>query len=194
MRNLMIGFFSVVILLLVTLMISSSTGKTMRQNELDSSFSSAMRSSMEALQEKEDETVTDQQFVADMIQSALVQTNGEADYKVTVYEINAEKGLLDAGVTATYKQVMHPGKVSVRRCIVLDDYTNELDEYFTVVFKDGDTIVKQLQIYGGDSLTAEMLPKGGKYKDAVWTYGGTTYSRATMSDVFVTSNMEFILN
>ena len=194
MRNLMIGFFSIVLLLLVTLTVSSTSGRNMRQNELDSSFSSAMRSSMEALQKKEDVTVSDQQFVSDMIQSALVQTNGDADYQVTVYQINADKGILDAGVTATYKQVMHPGKVSVRRCIVLDDYTNDLDEYFTVVFKDGETIVKQLQIYGGDSLTAEMLPKGGKYKDAVWTYGGTTYSRATMSDVFVTSNMEFVLN
>ena len=154
MRNLMIGFFSIVLLLLVTLTVSSTSGRNMRQNELDSSFSSAMRSSMEALQKKEDVTVSDQQFVSDMIQSALVQTNGDADYQVTVYQINADKGILDAGVTATYKQVMHPGKVSVRRCIVLDDYTNDLDEYFTVVFKDGETIVKQLQIYVGDSLTA----------------------------------------
>ena len=136
MRNVMIGFFSIVILLLVSLSLTSSSGKTMRQNELDSSLSSAMMSSMESLQKRADNDaktdLTDQQFIADAIQAALVKTDADATYKVTVYQLDAQKGLLDVGVTAKYAQVMHPGKVSARRCIVLDDYKNDLDEYFTV--------------------------------------------------------------
>ena len=93
-----------------------------------------------------------------------------------MYQLDAQKGLLDVGVTAKYAQVMHPGKVSARRCIVLDDYKNDLDEYFTVVFKDGDSVVKQIQLYGGDLLTAQMLPQGNGYGSATWQCNGITCS------------------
>lgn len=195
MRNVMIGFFSIVILLLVSLSLTSSSGKTMRQNELDSSLSSAMMSSMESLQKRADNDaktdLTDQQFIADAIQAALVKTDADATYKVTVYQLDAQKGLLDVGVTAKYAQVMHPGKVSARRCIVLDDYKNDLDEYFTVVFKDGDSVVKQIQLYGGDLLTAQMLPQGNGYGIATWQCNGITCSTSSMPQVFVTGDMTF---
>lgn len=191
MRNIMIGFFSIVILLLVSLSLTSSSGKTMRQNELDSSLSSAMMSSMEALQKRTDTTTSDQQFVADTIQAALIKTDGTATYEVTVYQLDTEKGLLDAGVTASYAQVMHPGKVTARRCIVLDDYKNDLDEYFTVVFKDGDIVVKQIQLYGGDTLTAQMLPQGNGYGEASWQWNGIRCSVSSMPEIYVTSDMIF---
>lgn len=195
MRNVMIGFFSIVILLLVSLSLTSSSGKTMRQNELDSSLSSAMMSSMESLQKRADNDaktdLTDQQFIADAIQAALVKTDADATYKVTVYQLDAQKGLLDVGVTAKYAQVMHPSKVSARRCIVLDDYKNDLDEYFTVVFKDGDSVVKQIQLYGGDLLTAQMLPQGNGYGSATWQCNGITCSTSSMPQVFVTGDMTF---
>lgn len=195
MRNVMIGFFSLVILLLVSLSLTSSGGKTMRQNELDSSLSSAMMSSMEMLQKKSaDSTVSNERFITDTIQAALVKTDGDASYDVTIYQLDAEKGILDVGVTARYAQVMHPGKVSARRCIVIDDYKNDLDEYFTVVFKDGSDIVKQIQLYGGDTLTAAMLPQGDKYKDVTWKCNGVTCSKSSMPVIYVTGNMEFTKN
>lgn len=192
MRNAMIGFFSIVILLLVGMTISSSAGKNMRQNELDSSLAAAMKTSMESLEEHAEELdVSEEQFVSDSIQASLTQTDAQATYEVTIYQLDTKKGVLDAGVTAHYAQVMHPGKVTVRRCIVIDDYKNDLDEYFTVVFQDGSEVVKQVQLYGGDQLTAQMLPQGNGYDDAIWDCNGTSCSRDQMPQIYVTGDMTF---
>lgn len=133
---------------------------------------------MESLQKRADNDektdLTDQQFIADAIQAALVKTDADATYKVTVYQLDAQKGLLDVGVTAKYAQVMHPGKVSTRRCIVLDDYKNDLDEYFTVVFKDGDSVVKQIQLYGGDLHDPHRCCHRVGYGSAAWQCNGIT--------------------
>ena len=58
MKNAVIGFCSIIILLLAGMGISTAEGRTMRQNELDSTLNAAMVQSMEVLTMSKDYSVT----------------------------------------------------------------------------------------------------------------------------------------
>lgn len=126
MKNAVIGFCSIIILLLAGMAISTAEGRTMRQNELDSTLGAAMVQSMEILTMSKDYEMEDKEaFVSDVIQNALVRMNSDSEYDVEVYSVDTEKGILDAEVTETYTQLFVPGKVTARKTVVLDDYTVE---------------------------------------------------------------------
>lgn len=193
MKNAIIGFCSIIILLLAGMAISTAEGRTMRQNELDSTLSSVMVQSMEVLTMSKDyEIKNEEAFASDFIQNALVRMNSNSKYEVEVYSIDTEKGILDAEVTETYTQLFLPGKVTTRKTVVLDDYTNEDNVYYSVTFqKDGST-VKQIQVHGGDFLSSALLPQGTgvtkwKEKDS-----GTVYTASNITSLAVTKNVTFI--
>lgn len=192
MKNAVIGFCSIIILLLAGLAISTAEGRTMRQNELESTVSSVMEQSMEVLTISKDYDIRNQkEFVADFIQNALVRMNSKSEYKVEVFSVDTEKGILDAKVTQTYSQLFVPGKVSVRKTVVLDDYTNESNTYYSVTFKKDGNIIKQVQIHGGDFLTGGIFPQGlgvTKWKDSS---NGITYTVSNISELAVTKNITF---
>lgn len=191
MKNFIIGFFSIIMIILVGIGVSMTSGKSMRANELDSSLGTAMEQCMENLKVKEVYNINDEkEFVADFIENMLVKTESDATYKITVYSVDMEKGLLDVGVTETYKQLFKAGKVSARKTVILDTYQNREDIYYTVSFKYGDTVIKQIQVYGGSYLTASSLPESDSYKG--WKRNGITYTKDNISNVAVTENMEFI--
>ena len=105
MKNAIAGFLSLMILILAGLIISTVEGKTMRQNELDSTLSSVMEKSMNILVTKDSYTIDEQKaFVADFIQNAMVKMNSESDYMITVHSVDTVKGVLDVTVTENYKQ------------------------------------------------------------------------------------------
>lgn len=192
MKNAVIGFCSIIILLLAGLAISTVEGRTMRQNELESTVSSVMEQSMEVLTISKDYDINNQkEFVADFIQNALVRMNSKSEYEVEVFSVDTEKGILDAKVTQTYSQLFVPGKVSVRKTVVLDDYTNDSNTYYSVTFKKDGNIIKQVQIHGGDFLTSGILPQGigvTKWKDSS---SGITYTASNISELAVTKNIIF---
>lgn len=194
MKNAIIGFFSIVLLLLAGFAISTSEGKAMRQNELSSTLSASMEKSMEILTMSKDYDIEDQkEFAADFIQNAMIKMNSESKYEVEVFTIDTEKGMLDAQVTETYQRFLSPGKVTVRRTIVLDDYTNPEEDYFTVTFKTkaGD-IVKQINIHGGDFLSKSLLPTELKTKTFKCEETGTTHSADNMESIAVIRDLTFV--
>lgn len=190
MKNAVIGFCSIIILLLAGMGISTAEGRTMRQNELDSTLNAAMVQSMEVLTMSKDYEIEDQkEFVADFIQNALVRMNSESEYEVEVYSVDTEKGILDAGVTETYSQLFVPGKVDSRKTVVLDDYTNENNVYYSVTFQKDGKVIKQIQVHGGDFLSGSLLPQGvgvTKWKDKA---SGTVYTASNIANLAVTKDL-----
>lgn len=70
MKNIIIGFFSVCFLILAALGISMVSGKSIRQNELDSMVSDAIDDTMNVLTQADTYEITDEkQLVADTIQN-----------------------------------------------------------------------------------------------------------------------------
>ena len=174
MKNAVISFFLIVILIFGAVIVNTAETKTTRENELDSNLDSAMRSSMKALMTDEDYQTGKSgpdEFIADFIQNFFVNTTSDAKFKIDIKAVDIDKGLLDAEVTGYYNQVIGTGKVSSRKTVVLEDYDNMDNVYYTMTFNDGDTIIKQINVHIGDSLKGEMLPQSDKYKGG-WTLEG----------------------
>lgn len=177
MRNYIIGFFMLVVLILGGISINTVNMRTERKNELDTAFSKAVQ---ETLQNATSDDPTykinnNNEAVADMIENLVVQLNGgkRTNYTVTVYTVDIEKGILDASVTETYNQVVGTGKITVRKTAIVDNTTQDTN-YYTVTFKEGETVLKEVSVHSGDGVPYAVAPK----RDDIvgWSYNGKTYT------------------
>ena len=177
MRNYIIGIFMIVVLILGGVSISTVNTKTERKNELDVTFAKAVKQTLEtAVSEEPTYKINNSnEAVADMIENLIVQLNGGklTDYKVTVYTVDLKKGLLDASVTETYNQVVGKGKITVRKTAILDD-TAEDNNFYTVTFKEGETILKKVSVHAGDGVPYAVAPKRDNITG--WEYEGKVYT------------------
>lgn len=176
MKNFVIGFFMILFVVLCGVAIGTSDSKTLRKNEIDNSFGKAMEETMTTLkgQDPAYELKDKNQTAADMIQNFLVQMDSDSDYKITIYTIDTDKGLMDASVTATYKQVFGTGKITVRKTVVVDQYLDTKNVYYDATFKDGDNVLKVVSVHYGDGVPAAVAPQRSDIKG--WSVNGKTYT------------------
>lgn len=167
MRNYIIGFISFCILILTVATISMSESKTTRKNELDNALGAAMEESMSVLKLKKTYEIKDnEEFTADFIQNMLVKLDADADYEVTIYTLDTEKGLLDAGVTQKYKRLFGEGKVTVRKVIIADTTKDPTDPtYCTITVRNQEgNIVESAEVETGKNYTIKYTPVSEDYK------------------------------
>ena len=206
MRNAVICFVLLAILVLSGVTIYSMENTTSRKNELDANLSAAMKNSMEVLKIDETYAIDDsdnQQLIADFIQNFLVSMNSNSDFEIDILGVDAEKGLLSVRVTETYPSLFGKGSVSAARTVVLDDYMNVDEEYFAVTFYEGfeegvpANPLRQINVYGGSSLSdlsMDLFKKDG-YDIKGWclVQSGTAGPALTdFSGIYVTSDMDFV--
>lgn len=173
-------------LILCGLGVSMSSGKQMRQNELDSTLSSAMEDAMMILKDSDLYTTEDtQQLVADAIQNGLVQTDSKSDYSVTVYTADKKKGILDVEVTEHYKQPFKVGKVTIRKTAVLEEYDFDDEEMeYVVTFSESEKVIGQFTINQDSKIPESQIPAGYKYK-----YKGKIYTAEELKNIVVKQDM-----
>lgn len=189
MKNILIGFFCLMFLILCGLGISMSSGKTMRQNELDSTVSSAVENALMMLGQNDLYSTADaQQLAADAIQNSLVQADSDSKYTVTIYLADKTRGILDVEVTEHYKQPFKPGKVTVRKTAVLEEYNNADDEKvnYTITFSEKEKVIKQFAINRDAKIPDSQIPGGySKYK-----YNGKEYTLDQLQTIIVNQDMQ----
>lgn len=179
MKNAVIGFFMVIILIFSGVAIQTSENRTARQNELDNSLGAAMEQSMKILTvnpvyhiEKENGT---KEFTADFIQGFLMKMSSDSKYTIDILDVDVEKGLLDVRVSERYKQVIGYGSVSSHKTVILEDQKEEEDVFYPVSFlaqskehvdsEEQEYALKQVSVHGGDHLTAAVLPRAELKKE-----------------------------
>lgn len=163
MKNAIIALIGIAMVIMVTVGINTVENKTMRQNELDSNLDKALERTMEILTIDPDPVYqiskNDTEVAADFIENFLVNTTSDATFKIDIITVEPEKGLLDVQVSESYAQVIGTGKVSARKTVILDDWENPDNTYFTIRFCLDDKIIKQVNIHGGDKITKGILPQ-----------------------------------
>ncbi len=161
MKNAIIALIGIAMVIMVTVGINTVENKTMRQNELDSNLDKALERTMEILTIDPVYQISknDTEVAADFIENFLVNTTSDATFKIDIITVDPEKGLLDVQVSESYAQVIGTGKVSARKTVILDDWENPDNTYFTVRFCLDDKIIKQVNIHGGDKITKGILPQ-----------------------------------
>lgn len=202
MRNAVIGFILVIILVFTGAAVNSAESKTVRKNELESKLSAAMEQSLRILTVNPVYPIRSEggagEFTADFIQNFLAGTTSDSDYHIEILHVDEQKGLLDVKVTERYRQISGTGKVSLRKTVLLDRIKNQENRYYTLTFYNG-YVLKQVNIHGGDNISEAMLPKTEIDKEGHLFSGwkmkqpdtGKIYSNAQMKQLTVTENMEF---
>lgn len=161
----------------------------MRQNELDSTVSSAVENALMMLGQSDLYSTADaQQLAADAIQNSLVQADSDSKYTVTIYLADKTRGILDVEVTEHYKQPFKPGKVTVRKTAVLEEYNNADDEKvnYTITFSEKEKVIKQFAINRDAKIPDSQIPGGySKYK-----YNGKEYTLDQLQTIIVNQDMQ----
>ena len=185
----MIGFFAVCFFILAALGISMVTGKSIRQNELDSMVSGAVEDTMKLLVETDAYTVKDQkQFVTDQIQNALIGGDSKSVYQINVFTADRNKGLIDVEVIERYQQPFKHGKVSVRKTAVVENHQKESNDrniYYTVTFRTKGELLKQFSVSLNTLIPVSMIPEG--YTE--WIYNGKAYTPEEIANITVKQDM-----
>ncbi len=214
MKNAVIGFFMVIVLIFSGVAIQTSEGRTARKNELDNSLGAAMEQSMKILTidplyhiDQENGT---EEFIADFIQGFLLKTSSDSEYTIEILGVDVAKGFLDVRTSQTYKQVIGYGKVSTRKTVILEDQEEEEDIFYHVSFlaqhkeheneEEKEYIVKQVSVHGGDNLTPAVLPKAELSKEGYTFCGwrmvspangiGILYGKENISSICVRDDIE----
>ena len=189
MKNILFGFFAICIFILSALGISMVSGKSIRQNELDSMVSGAVEDTMKLLVETDAYAVKDEkQFVTDQIQNALISGDSKSVYQVNVYDVSKEKGFIDVEVIERYPQPFKPGKVSVRKTAVIEDFGEEIKEndiYYTVTFRTKGELLKQYSVSLNTLIPVSMIPEG--YTE--WIYNGKAFTPEEIATIAVKQDM-----
>lgn len=189
MKNILIGFFAICIFILSALGISMVSGKSIRQNELDSMVSGAVEDTMKLLVETDAYAIKDEkQFVTDQIQNALISGDSKSVYQVSVYDVSKEKGFIDVEVIERYPQPFKPGKVSVRKTAVIEDFGEEIKEndiYYTVTFRTKGELLKQYSVSLNTLIPVSMIPEG--YTE--WIYNGKAFTPEEIATIEVKQDM-----
>lgn len=189
MKNIIIGFFAVCFFILAALGISMVSGKSIRQNELDSMVADAVEDTMQMLVDTDTYEIKDtKQFVADSVQNILVRADSDSIYEVTVYKADKEKGIIDIEVAEKYKQPFKAGKVHVRKVAVMENFEEEQNEngiYYIVSFRTKGELLKQYSVSLNSTLPASVIPAGY----SKWEYNGKQYTVDEITKMKVKQNM-----
>jgi hypothetical protein len=116
------GMIALTIVVLFLTIIITVHGRTLRNSEVSQSLGEAMQTTMNHLLSQNAYTIADKDdFVADFLETFLLQVNSDSDITVNILKADYEKGLLSVEVIETY---IHPngekGQVSACRTILLD--------------------------------------------------------------------------
>lgn len=197
MKNAVIGFILIVILVLSGLAINTAGTQKMRQNELDASLGRNLKKSLEILKVDETYQLTEEELVADAIQSIMKGKADGSDLNVKVYQADPEEGVLDIGVKETFGQVIGQGTVSARKKLVYEQWKSSQDVFYKVKFRDGgDDTVKEVECKAEEHLTADILPQLNEDGHTVrWELispaNGRVYTADNIADVVVVTNLIF---
>lgn len=190
------------ILLLAGVTVQTVQTKAVRQNELDTALSNAMRRSMETVSVNPIYPIqSEEELKADVMEYLSESLNGNGTYRISFGAADPEHGILNVRAEQTYAQAIGTGKVVAEKTVILEEYQKKAGEYFTVSFRDPkQQIIKQLRIHGGDFLTADILPAGYMESEGEeflgWKKKGEgdswLYTKELLEKMPVLKDMEFI--
>lgn len=172
--------FGMVCMMLITLLlmiVMTIYGRNLRQSETNHTLAEAVDTTMSNLMENQAYSIESKDaFIADLLQSLLVQINSTSDVTVAILEADEKKGILSVEVTENYK---HPngkmGSVSAVRTVIFDRTIEEEKEQVAVEFYIADEeLYKKYLLEKGSMCVLPAPPKkeGKTFKNWRFVTGG----------------------
>lgn len=173
MKNVVIGFASAVIILLVILILYTIQGKETRNEEIHDSIETAMTNTAEKM--KEEDYKTDEEMTAVFLENVLQGTDSVSDVEVNILTADAKKGILSAEVTEVYQNPNgEEGKASSVRTVILDKQQPETkEERYTATFyldeeMSQEQLYKTVTLTKGERLRQPKKPEDNKKDFVEW--------------------------
>lgn len=125
MKSVFLAFGITICSFISIVIIMTLCGSNMRQNELYRAVDSALKDTVEnQFDIKTYKVNNNDEFIADFMESLLVQINSDSKVIVNVLDVDYQKGLLSVEVIEKYK---HPigtvGQVSVKRTVIMEQFS-----------------------------------------------------------------------
>ena len=199
MKNIIIGTLSTILLILIMLFIFTVYGRNVREQEINDGLNNAMKIAVEGLMEdREYLPESNEEFISDFTQAFIMHVNSASTITIEILDVDYKSGLLSVRVTSEYKHLTGaPGKVSLEKTIILEQYTNEnaIMTYTVSYFVEG-IPYKQYDLDEGTKHVVPANPTGsGTFKGWKVLEGsraGTTYTVANLANLTVTENVTYI--
>lgn len=199
MKNIIIGTLSTILLILIMLFIFTVYGRNVREQEINDGLNNAMQIAVEGLMEdREYLPNNNEEFISDFTQAFLMHVNSASTITIEVLDVDYTIGLLSVRVTSDYMHLTGtPGKVSLEKTIILEQYTNEnaIMTYKISYFIDG-IPYKEYELDKGSKHVVPANPTGsGTFKGWKAIEGsktGTTYTTSNLANLQVTENVTYI--
>lgn len=168
MKHTIYGISLAVIAVLVVAILLGVSGKSVRENEIETALNTAIEQALEQLREKESYEVGDSRgLIADFNQLLLQQVESNSEIQVEVLTADAKKGVLDVRITDTYRNILgQERKIVCRKSVILEEYT-EKKGYHTITFLADGKVYEQYSLYEGGKI---VLPKAPKKSGKVFRY------------------------
>lgn len=200
MKNAVLGFIIIMLLVLSGMFMMMIRGKEARQNELNSSLAAAVEQSLTVLMEQTKERTQEETntLIADAVQNVLFQITSDADITIHVLAADGEKGLLDVeAVESFYHLNGMKDKIVSRKTAILEEYNNIAEQQFTVSFSgkapDGiaEIVYSQYNVYGGGTVIPPEEPIAIGFHFKGWRLEGNPEWDGNFEKLFVTKNLIF---
>lgn len=168
MKNILIGLTTFVIALLTVAGLLAMHTRGMAKTELEDALSNAVEQSLENAMSGEAYDVDDtDEFVADIMESILLQIDSDADITIHVLNADLEKGILSVEATEEFEYIGgKKGTVSAKKTAVLDSVTTTEEEtYYKICFyvesEDGteNELYKSYSLMKGDFIPEPKTPE-----------------------------------
>ena len=160
MKQTVFGLVSMLLLVFFLVIGMSLYGRNLRQAETDHTLTEAVDTAMSNLMETNSYSMdTKDEFVADFLETLLVQMNSTSDVEVSILEADEKKGILSVEVTQNY---VHPngkeGAVSVVRTVIFDKDVEKQPNHYTVSFYTADDELYKSYILPENSVCTMPTP------------------------------------
>lgn len=196
MKNIAIGIFSVLLVIMTLTIIMSVSGRTARKTELENALTNAMETTLKSLMDSEYAPKDNEEFIAIFEQAFYMQINSASNVSYNVISVDCHKGLLKIEAVETFTYFTGTkGSVAVVKTAVLDRYDTSIGtKTYQIRYEVDAMLYRSYSVLNGLKITAPVAPtKDGKtfvgWKDST---SGIVYTTEEIKNITCENNMTFI--
>lgn len=161
----------VLTIIIIMTLISNNT----RADEMQETFTSAIRQSLEMTTKEEGYAIHSyEEFISDFHQALLLQVTSNSDIRIDVKAVDLDKGTIKMKITEKYHAPNGKEKeISFEKTVILEEYPqNHEKKYHTIIYKVDGTIYEKATAYTGSFLIMPKEPVLDGKTFGYWTLNG----------------------
>ncbi|MCI8991115.1 MAG: hypothetical protein HFG80_00070 [Eubacterium sp.] len=163
MKNIIFGGAGIAIIVIVSAILLSVTGRGTRSHELNLAVARAVKNTVQAGYERACEEGNSKALTEEMTaylgQAVLQSVHSEASVEIDILEMDPEKGVVSAKVTEKFTYPNgKKGQVSVRKTAIADRQAPEEANNYIIRYYVNDWLYKEYSICKGDPMIEPKAP------------------------------------